>query len=405
MAVLLATHGHKVIGIDIDRNVVQRINKGETPFDEPGLLDLLRSAIESGDLIARTDVEKANVFIIAVPTPLNKRIKKAELNYVRLAGEMVYPHLSKDNLVILESTVPPGTTEKLVVPLLEKSRLVAGRDFHVAFCPERAMPGNTISEMVHNDRVIGGIDEKSTEVAMSLYSSFVEGGMYPTDIRTAEFVKLIENTFRDVNIALANELAQVAEESEVNVWDAIELANKHPRVNIHKPGPGVGGHCLTKDPWFLAEESTRSRIIPMARGINDQMPDYVFSIIRSMLENVDHPVITLFGAAYKGGVGDTSETPVLRLLKRAEQEGYEVRIYDPHVKGFDHDVLCLHEAVKGSDCIVLMVDHPEFRDIDVESIAALMRSRNLVDTRNMFDREEWEKQGFDVKVLGNGKEQ
>ena len=403
-AALFATHGHEVVGIDVNKNIVETINKGITPFDEPELPELLQNAISSKNLIAKTQVEEADVFIIAVPTPLDKEMKMAELKYVRSAAEMVYPHLRKDNLVILESTVPPGTCDKLLIPILEKSGLKVSDDFYLAHCPERAIPGNTIYEMVHNDRIVGGIDKKSTKLAKSLYSCFVEGNFYLTNTITAEFVKLMENTFRDINIALANEFAQIAEESGINVWEAIELANKHPRVNVLKPGPGVGGHCIAIDPWFLTENSTRCRIVSLAREINDSMPNHVLQIIKGMLKGVDDPVITVLGVAYKGGVDDTRETPALKFIKLAENEGYKVNVHDPHVKEFEYEIFGLGEAVKGSDCIVLITDHLEFKEIEPERIARSMQNKNLVDTRNILEHERWEEAGFKVWVLGSGKD-
>jgi len=401
-AALFATHGHEVVGIDINKNIVESINEGITPFDEPGLPELLEKAVTSKNLVAKTEVEDSDVFLIAVPTPLDKEMKMAELKYVRSAAEMIYPHLRKENLVILESTVPPGTCEKLLVPILKKSGLKVSKDFYLAHCPERAIPGNTIYEMVHNDRIIGGIDKKSTALAKSLYSCFVKGIFYLTNTITAEFVKLMENTFRDINIALANEFAQIAEECGVNVWEAIELANRHPRVNILKPGPGVGGHCIAIDPWFLTENSTRCRIVSLAREINDGMPNHVLQIVKGMLKGVDNPVITVLGVAYKGGVDDTRETPALKFIKFAENEGYKVKVHDPYVKEFEYEVLELEEAVKDSDCILLLTDHPEFKEIDPAKISRLMRNRNLVDTRNILDHKSWKEAGFKTKILGDG---
>ena len=222
-----------------------------------------------------------------------------------------------------------------------------------------------------------------------------------TNTITAEFVKLMENTFRDINIALANEFAQIAEECGVNVWEAIELANKHPRVNILKPGPGVGGHCIAIDPWFLTENSTRCRIVSLAREINDGMPNHVLQIVKGMTKGVDDPVITVFGVAYKGGVDDTRETPALKFIKLAENEGYKVEVHDPYVKEFEYELLELEEAVKGSDCIVLITDHKVFKEVEPKEISALMRNKNVVDTRNMLDAERWKKEGFRVKVLGH----
>ena len=397
-ALLFATHGYEVVGVDVNEKVVDMLNRGETPFNEPGLDELLRKA--KGNFIAKTELEEADVFLIAVPTPLEKAIKVSDLKYVRTAAKMIRPYLKRDNLVVLESTVPPGTSERLVIPILEKNGLNAG-EFYFAHCPERAIPGRTIYEMIHNDRIIGGYDNKSAELARSLYASFVKGNIYLTDLKTAELVKLMENTYRDVNIALANEFAQIAEECGINVWEAIELANKHPRVNILRPGPGVGGHCIAVDPWFLTENSTKSKMILLAREINDSMPNYVLQIVRNLLKDVKEPTITIFGVAYKGNVDDTRETPALKFIKLAENEGYRVKCYDPYVKDFEYELFGLSEAVKDSDCIVLIADHDVFREIDPSKLE--MRNKNLVDTRNILDHEKWRRAGFKVKVLGDGK--
>ncbi len=400
-ALLLADSGYNVNGVDINKKVIDIINRGKVPFNEPGLEELLIKV--KNNFTPSTEVRSADVFLIAVPTPLEKSIRVADLRYVRSAAEMVYPHLKRGNLVILESTVPPGTSERLVIPILEKSGLEIG-EFYFAYCPERAIPGRTLYEMVNNDRVVGGYNKTSAELAKEVYSSFVRGKIYTTDIKTAEFVKLIENTYRDVNIALANEFAQIAEDCGINVWEAIELANKHPRVNILSPGPGVGGHCIAIDPWFLTENSTRCRMVLLAREINDFMPNHVLQIVRSLLRDIRDPTITVFGVAYKGNIDDTRETPALKFIKLAENEGYTVRIYDPYVKDFEYDILDLGDSVKGSDCIVIITDHEVFRDIDPKKIANLMRTKNIVDTRNLIDHEKWRKAGFRVRVMGNGKE-
>jgi len=400
-AALFAAHGHNVVGVDINKNIIDSIEEGKIPFDEPGLPELLEKAITSKNFNAKTEAEESDIFLIATPTPLDREMKMAELKHVRSAAEMIYPHLRKENLVVLESTVPPGTCEKLLIPIFKKSGLDAGKDFYLAHCPERAIPGSTICEMVNNDRIIGGINEKSAELAKSLYSCFVKGTFYLTNARTAEFVKLMENTFRDINIALANEFAQVAEESGVNIWEAIELANKHPRVNILKPGPGVGGHCIAIDPWFLTENSTRCRIVSLAREINDGMPNHVLQIVKGMLDGVSDPLITVFGVAYKGGVDDTRETPALKFIKLAENEGYKVKVHDPYAKEFEYELLGLEEAVDGSDCLIIITDHPEFKKINPERIFELMRSRNVVDTRNILNYKALKEEGFNIRILGN----
>ena len=397
---LLLAQKYKVVGVDVNKKAVERINKGESPFSEPGIDDLFEKTKKN--IIATTKVERADVFLIAVPTPLENSVKVADLDYIKSAAEMIFPHLNKGNLVILESTVPPGTSEKLIIPILEKCGLKAG-EFYIVHCPERAIPGNTIYEMIHNDRIIGGLDNESRELARDLYSSFVEGNLYLTDIKTAEFVKLMENTYRDASIALANEFGQMADENGINIWDAIELANKHPRVNILNPGPGVGGHCIAIDPWFLTENSTKCRMVSLARDINNSMPNYVLKIVREMLEDVKDPVITIFGVAYKGDVDDTRETPALKVIKLAQNDGCSVKIYDPYVQDFEYEINNLEDAVEDSDCIVIITDHSEFKEIEPGMISRIMRRRNVVDCRNMLDKERWGRAGFDVKVLGDGR--
>ena len=401
-ALLFASAGHNVVGIDTDKRKVDLLNSGELPFQESGLDELFKKA--KNNFRATTEVEESDVFLIAVPTPLEERTKAADLRYVKSAAEMIWPHLKKGNLVILESTVPPKTTERILVPILEKSGLKAGEDFYVVHCPERAIPGKTIYEIVHNDRIIGGITPESAEVAKKLYASFVKGNIYLTDATTAEFVKLIENTYRDVNIALVNELAQIAEDYGINIWEAIELANKHPRVNLHKPGPGVGGHCIAIDPWFVIQNSSNGRMISLARYINDTMPNYVLRKVREMLKDIHFPTVTVFGVAYKGNVDDARETPALRFIKLAENDGFKIKVYDPLVKEFEYPLLSLEEAVKDSDCIVVITDHEVFKFLDPEEIGRLMRHKFVFDGRNILDHKKWKKAGFTVKVLGNGKE-
>jgi len=396
-ALLLAKSGYTVIGVDVNERVVQNLNEGVPPIAELGLEKLFEEA--GSQFSAQTVVTEADVFLIAVPTPLDTTLRISDLKYVRSASRMIVPNLRKGNLVILESTVPPGVSERVVIPILEKSGLKAG-DFLYAHCPERAIPGNTIYEMIHNDRIIGGITFESIVAAKNLYSSYVKGNIFTTDAKTAEFVKLVENTFRDVNIALANELAQIAEDYGINIWKVAELANKHPRVNLLKPGPGVGGHCIAVDPWFLTENSTNTGMIQLARDINDTMPNYVVKIVRSLLKDRSDPVITIFGVSYKGNISDCRETPALKFIQLALNEGYQVKCFDPLVKEFVYTLYPLEDALEESDCIVLIADHNQFRDIDPSKV--MMRSKNLVDTRNILDHARWRTAGFQVKVLGDG---
>ena len=339
-----------------------------------------------------------------MPTPFDKEIKMADLGFVKKALETIVEVLEKGNLIIIESTITPGTSEKLAVPIIEKTGLKVGKNIFLAHCPERAIPGKTIYEMVNNDRIIGGINKESAEFAERVYRSFVKGKLFTTTIRTAEFVKLMENTYRDVNIALANEFAILSEEMGIEVWDAINLANKHPRVNILSPGPGVGGHCIAVDPWFLTESSVNATLITTAREINDNMPSFVFSRVKKLVgkDHIAQPVITVFGVAYKGNTGDTRETPALKFIRLSEREGWNIKIFDPHVSGFTYPTTGLEESTQGSDCIVILTDHDLFKALDPNHIS--MRHKNIFDTRNIIDKKHWEDAGFKVKILGFGDE-
>ena len=254
--------------------------------------------------------------------------------------------------------------------------------------------------MVFNDRIIGGIDEESNKKTIQIYSSFVKGKIFSTNTKTAEFVKLMENTFRDINIALANEFSLIAEEIGIDVWKAIEIANRHPRVNILKPGPGVGGHCIAIDPLFLAEKSSKSRIVMLAREINDSMPRHVVKLTKDMLNDIENPSITILGLAYKGNIDDTRESPTYKIRKLAESEGINVRIYDPLVKDIPDNYETINDAVKNVDCLVLVTDHDFFKKIDPKSLK--VRNKNLIDTRNILNYNLWKDAGYEVKILGIG---
>jgi UDP-N-acetyl-D-mannosaminuronic acid dehydrogenase len=395
MSLLLANTGNTIIGVDINDNIVKKLNRSELPFQEPGLFELFQKVKKN--FTASSSLESSDVYIIAVPTPLEKGMKLADLNAVKTASENIAKVIKEGQLVILESTVPPGTSENLVVPILRKNMK---KYFYYAHCPERAIPGKTLHEMLFNDRIIGGLNEESAKKTKQLYSSFVKGNIYTTDTKTAEFVKLMENTFRDINIALANEFSLIAEELEIDVWNAIEIANRHPRVDILKPGPGVGGHCIAVDPLFLAEKSSRSRIVSLAREINDSMPGHVVKLVREMLKNIENPTITLLGLAYKGNVDDTRESPTFKIKKLAESEGINVRLYDPLVKNFPDNSMTINDAVKNVDCIVLVTDHEFFKNINPKSLQ--LRNKNLIDTRNILDHNQWRDAGYRVKILGIG---
>lgn len=395
-SLLLANAGHRVLGVDINSRIVETLNNNKLPFTESGLEELFKKT--KNNFIADVTVQSSDVYIIAVPTPLESEMKLADLDAVKHASIAIAQVLKEGQTVILESTVPPGTSEHFIIPILQNKVI---KKISFAHCPERAIPGKTLIEMINNDRIIGGIDKESTEKAKALYSSFVKGNIYLTDAKTAEFVKLMENTFRDINIALANEFALLAEEANINVWEAINLANKHPRVSILLPGPGVGGHCIAIDPMFLAEKSSKARIVTLAREINSGMPVHVVKMIHELTKGISHPTVTLLGLAYKGNVDDVRESPTFKIKKIAENQGMIVRVYDPLVHHYPENSLSLEDATKNSDCLVLVTDHDIFKELDPKKLS--VRHKNLIDTRNILDYNKWKKNGFVIKNLGDGK--
>jgi UDP-N-acetyl-D-mannosaminuronic acid dehydrogenase len=397
-ASMFATHGYQVLGVDIKRATVEAVNNGVAHIQEPGLKTLVEAAVKSGNLRASTTPQEADVFIIAVPTPATPD-KRADLGAVISATETIAPYLRTGNLIVLESTVPPGTTTDIVVPLLERSGLRAGQDLFVAHAPERVLPGRILVELVQNDRVIGGIDSASAERAVSLYRSFVAGRIFLTHVTMAELVKLMENTYRDVNIALANELARISDQLGTSIWEAIELANRHPRVNILQPGPGVGGHCIAIDPWFIVEKApTEAHLISMARQVNDGMPAYVSRLILDLVRSIPEPRVAVLGVTYKANVDDTRESPALHVAEMLSQAGCEVRLHDPYV----YPQVTLDDVVIGTDCLALLVNHWEYADLDPASLALRMRNRRLFTAKNLVPYEPWLEAGFRVKRLGDG---
>lgn len=404
-AAMFATQGFEVIGVDVNDRVIQTLNRGDVHINEPGLKTLVRAALNSGNLRVTRQPEQAQAFIIAVPTPITAD-KRADLQYVGLAARSIAPCLRPGNLVILESTVPPGTTHKVLLPIVGESGLNPQRDLLVAHTPERVLPGRILEELVTNDRVIGGLTPEAAEAARELYTSFVQGKIHLTDATTAELVKLMENTFRDVNIALANEFALVAESIGVNVWHAIEIANRHPRVNILKPGPGVGGHCIAVDPWFLVEAAPGpAHLIAEARRLNDRMPQHIADQVRAILTGIESPKIAALGLAYKADVDDVRESPAIAVLRWLQAAGCQVRAYDPYVRNghLVGEVSSLTTAVEGADCLLLLTDHNEFKNLDPAEVADVMRRKVLVDTRNAVHHADWLAHGFEIHALGVGR--
>lgn len=407
-ASILATHGHKVIGTDKNRNLIKRLRSGEVHIQEPGLNTMVKAGINSGNLTISEEPEEADVFIVAVPTPISPD-KRAVMRHVEAAAQALVPHLRPGNLVVLESTSPPGTTVNLFAPLLAQSGLDPRRDLHIAHSPERVLPGRILAELVSNDRVIGGLTVEAAERALDIYQTFVQGDIYLTDATTAEMVKLMENTYRDVNIALANEFALVSEAVNVNVWEAIDIANRHPRVNILNPGPGVGGHCIAVDPWFLVEAAPGpAELIAASRRLNDRIPKHVAERILALLADIETPLVTALGLAYKANVDDVRESPAISVINWLKAEGCEVIPYDPHVLASNPLGLSapsLEKAVEQSDCVVLLTDHTAFDTLDPFSIGERMRNRIVVDTRNALAHAAWQEAGFRVLVVGDGRQE
>lgn len=401
-ASIFANSGFRVLGVDVNPSVVDIINRGDIHIEEPGLKTVVQAAIYSGNLKAALSPAEADAFIIAVPTPITHD-KQADLSYVAAAARAILPHLRPGNLVILESTSPPRTTVDLLVPILEESGLKVGDELFVAHSPERVLPGRILKELIENSRIIGGINPPSSEAAKALYQSFVEGEIFMTDATTAEMVKIMENTYRDVNIALANELAILSGTLGINAWEVVQLANHHPRVHLHQPGPGVGGHCISVDPWFLVEKLPEdARIIGLARRINDEMPYRVAAFLEQRLGGSKRKV-TVLGVTYKGNVDDTRESPALSVIAALKERNIEVGVYDPHVKHFECELSSLEEAFRDSDCVLLLADHNEFKYLNPSELIKLVRTPFVVDTRKVLNLDLWKTAGFETCLLGQTK--
>jgi len=401
-----ATHGLDVVGVDVNAEVVAKLKNGDLHIYEPGLRTLVQAALRSGKLTIQSQPQPADAFVIAVPTPFYED-KRADLRAVISAAEAIVPHLRRGNLVVLESTSPPLTTSGLVRPILEKSGLTAGQDFYLAYSPERVLPGQILRELIDNARVIGGVDRASAEAGRDLYATFVRGDIYLTDATTAEMVKLMENTYRDVNIAIANEFSRLADRFGVDVWEAIELANRHPRVRILRPGPGVGGHCISVDPWFLVEAAPDlARLIRAARQVNDAQPEFVVDLVRRAAGDLRGKRIAALGLAYKPDVDDLRESPAIAVARRLVDGGAQVLAYEPNrpeVRIPPLDLApSLEQAIAQADLLLLLVAHTPFKALDPRQVASMTSARTAVDAVNVWPPADWEAAGFRLHRLGVG---
>ncbi len=402
----LANKGIQVVGVDVNPQVVKSLRNGKVHLFEPGLHKLVEKALVSGKLVVRDQPEPADAFIIAVPTPFYDD-KRADMSYVTSAAEAIVPHLRPGCLVLLESTSPPLTTCNLVAPILEQSGLKAGDDFYLAYSPERVLPGQIIRELVENDRVVGGVNPASAQAAQDLYTIFVQGEVVKTDATTAEMVKLMENTYRDVNIAIANEFSRLADRFGVDVWEAISLANRHPRVNILRPGPGVGGHCISVDPWFFVEAAPDLvNLIRTAREVNDAQPAFAAALVQRALGNLKGKRIAALGLAFKPDVDDLRESPAIEVVHQLRDAGAMVSVYEPYKPDFSiegvHATDSFADVVKDADALVLLVAHAEFKNLDPRQVANLTGARVVVDTVNGWQPSAWITAGFNLYRLGVG---
>ncbi|MDE2414967.1 MAG: UDP-N-acetyl-D-mannosamine dehydrogenase, partial [Comamonadaceae bacterium] len=373
-ASMLATKGHQVLGVDVNAQAVDTINSGRIHIVEPDLDILVKSAVNSGNLKASLTPEEGDTFILAVPTPFKEvdgNPKAPDLAFVEAATRVIAPYLREDNLVILESTSPVGTTERVQEIIVSMRPELDGK-IHTAHCPERVLPGQILRELVDNDRIIGGTTKAAVAKAKALYKTFCNGAILETDSRTAEMSKLVENSFRDVNIAFANELSLVCDHLGINVWETIALANRHPRVNILQPGPGVGGHCIAVDPWFIvASAPDEARLIRTAREVNDAKPDWVIAKVKAKAARFHEPVIGCLGLTFKANIDDMRESPSIDIVAHLHQMGIgKIMACDPnvHKEKAPFPLYDLKSVIKEADILLLLVDHDEFKDIDPQVI-------------------------------------
>ncbi|CDN41916.1 UDP-N-acetyl-D-mannosamine dehydrogenase [Paenibacillus sp. P22] len=400
-SVTFAQHGADVVGVDVYHKVVETLNSGRIHIEEPGLEEAVKDVVERKKFRASLMPEEADVFIIAVPTPnIDDEHKSCDLSYVLQATKQILAYVKKHNVIIIESTIAPRSMDDHVKPLIEAAGFVVGKDIYLVHCPERVLPGKILHEIVHNNRIVGGVTEACAEAGANVYRTFVKGEIIKTNARTAEMSKLMENTFRDVNIALANELTKVCNDLGINTLEVIEMANKHPRVNLHHPGPGVGGHCLAVDPYFIVAKSPDlAKIIHLSRETNSSMPHYVAANAEKLVRGIHNPKIAVLGVTYKADVDDIRESPAMEIVELLSGTGFRLSIHDPHVNTLDPRFVSAEEALRDADLILLLTDHTEFRVMDFSPYVKGMRNRLLFDTRNSVKPEN--AQGLQTVNFGN----
>lgn len=398
-AVVMANSGVDVTGVDVKAENVERINRGEVTIIEPGLEEGLKEAIASGNFRATTEMVHADTYIVAVPTPFTNDYS-VDMKYIYAVAESIAPKLEGDELVILESTSPPQTTRRMAEKILElRPDLIADGDnnpgnkpvVYFAHCPERILPGNAMDELITNDRIIGGETEEATRRATAIYRSFCRGELLGTNAVTAEMAKLTENSFRDVNIAFANELSLICDNLGINVWELIELANHHPRVNILQPGPGVGGHCIAVDPWFIvSSDPQNSRLIRTAREVNDGKPDWVIDKVTNAVNKTNATKVAVLGIAFKANIDDLRESPSLNITEEIAKKfsDKEIFIVEPNIEELpgtlssypNTKLIDVDKAIEHAEVVVLLVDHKHFKAVT----AAQLKKKQVVDTKGMW---------------------
>ncbi|MBE7364220.1 UDP-N-acetyl-D-mannosamine dehydrogenase [Corynebacterium aurimucosum] len=394
-AAFIASKGIPVVGIDVNQDAVDSINAGTVPFFEPGFGELLARVVEDGTLAAQTEQVDADAYIVCVPTPFRED-HSVDIKYIRAASEALAPYLKPGALVVLESTSPPGTTEDMAKHLIELRPDLSLNDedenaIFVAHCPERVLPGKIMEEMENNDRVIGGLTPKGAQLARDLYTTFCTADLLLTNATTAEMAKLTENSFRDVNIAFANELSLICDRLGIDVWELIELANHHPRVNILQPGPGVGGHCIAVDPWFIVSAAPEeAKLIQTARNVNDGKPEWVIDQVLTALEGKDNPVVAALGIAFKNDIDDLRESPSLEIVKRlgVDNPQLDIRVVEPNVEALPPVLSNLsnltkqdtEEAIAAADVVLLLVNHRQFVELD----QSLLGGKTIIDTKGIW---------------------
>ncbi|MUN95020.1 nucleotide sugar dehydrogenase [Staphylococcus sp. 170179] len=382
-SIMFAKHGVDVLGVDINQKTIDSLQNGKVNIEEPGLQEVFEEVLKKGKLKVSTKPAEADVFIISVPTPNNDdEYESCDISIVLSAVNSILPYLKKGDTIIVESTIAPRTMDDHVKPVIENEGFTIGEDIYLVHCPERVLPGKILEELVYNNRIIGGVTSNCVEAGKRVYNTFVQGEMIETNARTAEMSKLMENTYRDLNIALANELTKISNNLDINVLDVIEMANKHPRVNIHLPGPGVGGHCLAVDPYFIiAKDPEHSPLIQNGRKINRSMPEYVVENVKQILSGVDKAKVAVFGLTYKGDVDDIRESPAFDIYKLLQEENLEVVAYDPHVE-LDFIEKDITKATTDASLVLILTDHSEFKNLNDDDFKN-MKNKVILDTKNV----------------------